>query len=112
MHQLEKGLAHMSRARAIVEAYFDAFAAKDQARSTTLLHPDLSFVGPFETLATAADYLASIGRLEAIVTRIDQRKVLADESDVCVVYDLVTNTPAGTSHVAQWFHVDGDQITA
>jgi hypothetical protein len=90
----------------------DAFAAKDQERSRRLLHPTMTFVGPLESLSNAADYLASIQRLEAIVTRIDRRKVVADEHDACVIYDLVTNTPAGTSRVAQWFHVEGDLITA
>jgi hypothetical protein len=90
----------------------DAFAAKDQGRAGQVLHPNMTFVGPIDTFGNAADYLASIQRLEAIVTRINRRKVVAEGNDVCVVYDLVTNTPAGTSRVAQWFHVEGNQITA
>jgi len=102
----------MSRAKDVVDAYMAAFAAKDQERSRQYLHPRMTFVGPLETFNNAADYEASITKLQAIVTRVDRRKVVADESDVCVLYDLVTNTPAGTSRVAQWFHVDSGQITA
>ena len=102
----------MSRAKDIVGAYMAAFAAKGQERSRQYLHPSMTFVDPLETFTNAADYEASITQLQSIVTRVDQRKVVAGESDVCVRYDLVTNTLAGTSRIVQWFHVEGDQITA
>jgi hypothetical protein len=38
--------------------------------------------------------------------------MVADENDACVVYDLVTNSPAGTSRVAQWCPAEGDLISA
>ena len=40
------------------------------------------------------------------------RKVFADGHDVCVLYDMVTNTPAGTAFIAEWYQVKGDKIAA
>jgi hypothetical protein len=34
----------------------------------------------------------------------------ADGDDVCLIYDLVTNTPAGTAPVAEWFRVRDGKI--
>ena len=51
-------------------------------------------------------------KLHAIVRRIDLKKLFVDGDDVCMLYDLVTNTPAGTSFVAEWYHVRGDKIAS
>ena len=36
--------------------------------------------------------------------------MFADGADVCVVFDLVTNTPGGTALVAEWYRVEGGKI--
>ena len=45
-----------------------------------------------------------------MVQRVDVEKVFVDGNDVCTLYDLVTNTPAGTSFVSEWFQVKNDRI--
>jgi hypothetical protein len=42
----------------------------------------------------------------------DLKQIFADGDDVCVVYDMVTNTPAGTAFIAEWFKVKGENIAA
>ncbi|MCI4330811.1 MAG: hypothetical protein L3K19_03050 [Thermoplasmata archaeon] len=45
-----------------------------------------------------------------MVERVDIRHVFVDGKDVCMWYDLVTSTPAGTALVAEWHHVQDDKI--
>jgi ketosteroid isomerase-like protein len=40
------------------------------------------------------------------------QKVFVHGNDVCVIYDLVTNTPAGTAPTAEWYHVRDGKISA
>ncbi|HYZ76042.1 MAG TPA: hypothetical protein VE596_01590 [Gaiellaceae bacterium] len=44
------------------------------------------------------------------MTGTDVQKVLADDEDVVTIYDLHTNTPAGTSPVAEWARVRNGKI--
>jgi ketosteroid isomerase-like protein len=44
------------------------------------------------------------------VTGRDVKRVLAEGDDVVTIYDLHTNTTAGTSHVAEWATVENGKI--
>jgi hypothetical protein len=57
-------------------------------------------------------YLAALGRLHAIVERVDVKKLFVDGDDACLLYDLVTKTPAGTSFVAEWLRLRGNRIAS
>ncbi len=70
------------------------------------------FQGPLDTFNTADEYLEALKRLASILQRIDLRKVFVDGDDVCVLYDRVTNTPAGTAFIAEWYQVKGGKIVA
>jgi hypothetical protein len=76
------------------------------------LDDNLSFQGPLDTFHRPDEFLAAISRLSGIVRRVDVKKVFVDGSDVCVLYDMVTDTPAGTAFIAEWFRVTGGKITA
>ena len=100
----------MLSAKEIVEKYKEAVGRKDFAAARKLLHDDLAFQGPIETLNKADDYVASITKLANIIQRMEVKKVFADGNDVCVLYDMVTNTPAGTAFIVEWYQVRGDKI--
>ena len=40
------------------------------------------------------------------------KKIFADCNDVFVLHDMVTNTPAGTALVCEWYQVKGDKISS
>ena len=44
------------------------------------------------------------------MTQVRKKKTFVDEKDVCVLYDLVTNTPTGTIPCAEWIHADQGKI--
>jgi hypothetical protein len=37
---------------------------------------------------------------------------ISTEDDVCVLYDMVTNTPSGAAFIAEWYQVKGGKIAA
>jgi limonene-1,2-epoxide hydrolase len=102
----------MTSAKEIVETYQAALGRGDFAAARELLHDDLAFHGPIDTFNRADEYLAASKRLANIIQRIDVKKVFAEGNDVCVLYDMVTNTPAGTAFIVEWYQVRGDKIGA
>ena len=102
----------MSTAGEIIERYRAALDAQDFAAARTLMRDDMTFRGPLDTFHTADEYLESLKQLAAIIQRNDLKKVFVDGDDVCVLYDMVTSTPAGTAFIAEWYQVVGGQISA
>ena len=94
----------------IAERFFTAWTTRDFETARQLLHDDLDFRGPIDTFHNADDYLKAIRGLASILKAVETRKVFVDGADVCTIYDLVTNTPAGTAPVAEWYQVRGDKI--
>jgi hypothetical protein len=59
----------------IVEQYFDA--SKDFETARSLLHDDLSFVGPIERVDDANALIESLKMLSQVVTGAERRGVLS-----------------------------------
>jgi ketosteroid isomerase-like protein len=95
----------------VVEGYFDAWTSKDFDRARSLLHDDLSFKGPIETLDNADALMASIKGLAQIVTGAERRGLVAQGDQVCVVYDLHT-VPIPTAPVAEWYTVRDGKVAS
>lgn len=100
----------MSSTTEVVESYRAALGKGDFAAARELMQDDMTFIGPIDTFHKADDYLTASKKLASIIQRIDVKKVFADGDDVCVLYDMVTNTPAGTAFIAEWYHVKGGKI--
>lgn len=100
----------MAKAAEIVERYHSAFGHRDPAAARSLLADDLRFEGPFDQFDSADEYMQSLARLAPIVTGTSVQKVVADGDDVVTIYDLHTNSPAGTSRIAEWTTVKGGKI--
>ncbi len=102
----------MSNAVAVVQGFRQALGKGDYAAARKLLHDRFSFQGPFETFDRPEAYLESIKKLHNIIERIDMKKMFVDGADVCMLYDMVTKSPAGTAFIAEWHQVKGDKIAA
>ena len=74
------------------------------------MQDNMTFQGPLDTFNTADQYLESLKRLASIIQRIDLKKVFVDGDDVCVLYEMVTNTPAGTAFIGEWYQVKDSKI--
>jgi hypothetical protein len=93
-------------------AYIEGCGTKAWSRVAPLLDAGVKFVGPANSVTGAEAYLAVLKRLGAIWVRSDVKKVFADGADVCVIYDFVTDTPAGAVPIVEWLRVEGGRITA
>jgi ketosteroid isomerase-like protein len=91
-------------------SYLDAVGKKELDRLNGLLAPDLAFRGPSMTRSTARDFLAALARLGAIHVRNDVKRVFVDGDEVCVIYDFVTDTPAGALPTIEWLRLENGRI--
>jgi hypothetical protein len=94
----------------IVDSYRAALGKGDFALARNFMHDNMVFEGPLDTFHKADDYLEANKKLSSIIQRIDLKKVSVDGDDVCELYEMVTNTPAGTAFIAEWYQVKGGKI--
>ena len=92
--------------------YLMAVGSRDYGRVEQLLVPDLRFRGPTMNRSSAADFIGALKRLGAIHVRNDVRRIFVDGDEVCVIYDFVTDTAAGSLSTIEWLHFDGGRISA
>ncbi len=102
----------MPDAKDVVQGFQKALGNGDFAAARRFLDDHLDFVGPFDRFDRPEPYLASLERLHHIVERVEPKKMFVDGDDVCLLYDMVTNTPAGTAFIVEWHHVRADKIAA
>jgi len=96
----------------VIQHFQQALGKGDFTAARQLLQDNLSFRGPIDTFQKPEPYLEALKRLHPIIQRIDILKMFADGNDVCVLYDMVTNTPIGTAFICEWYQVKGDKISS
>ena len=96
----------------IALSYIEACSNKDYAKVTSLLSPEISFVGPGNSTNGAELYLAVLKRLAPIWVRSDVKKVLVDGDDVAVIYDFVTDTASGSVAILELMHIENGRIAS
>src|ERR1700730_2880410 len=102
----------MANAGQVVHGFTQAMSAGDLTAARQYLHDDLSFRGPFDQFDNPEPYLRAVGKLFTMVQRVDMKRMFVAGDDVCLLYDLVTNTPAGTAFVCEWIRVKGERIAS
>jgi SnoaL-like domain len=107
----------MSQMRQVTESpgqialkYFEHWSKKDYEGSAQFLDENLSFKGPIDTFNNSQDYLRAISRLGKILKEVQVKRTFVEGNDACFIYDLVTDTPAGTSPCAEWIHVHNGKV--
>jgi SnoaL-like protein len=96
--------------KALALEYLDAVSKKEFNKLNDLLAPDLKFTGPSMSRSTAQDFIAALKRLGAIHVRNEVKRVFADDHEACVIYDFVTDTPAGALPTIEWLQFDESRI--
>jgi hypothetical protein len=82
--------------KALAVRYIEACGSHDYATVSTLLAGDVKFTGPAMQSTGSQAYMQALQRMAPIWERSDVREAFNTSEKVCVVYDFVTNTPAGT----------------
>jgi len=90
--------------------YLNAVGTHQVRKLEALLAPDLQFRGPSRTLTSAGELVGALKQLAAVHVRNDVKRVFVDGDEVCIIYDFVTDTPAGALPTIEWLRFDGDRI--
>lgn len=99
-----------NEAKTVALAYIEACGRKDWDAVTAALDGQVQFSGPGNAVTGAGPYLAVLQRIAPVWVRSDVKKVLTDGPDVCVLYDFVTDTPAGAVPIVEWLSVEQGKI--
>lgn len=102
----------MTGAGEVVQGFMQSLGKGDFSSARKFLDDNLSFQGPIDEFQKPEPYLESRKKLHHIIDRLDMKKIFTDGKDVCVLYDMVTKTPAGTAFIAEWYQVRGGKIVA
>jgi hypothetical protein len=100
----------MSNAADIVSQFMRESRKGDFAAARSLLADDFQFKGPFDTFSSPEPYIAALRRLYPIVVNVTIQKLFVDGDEACVLYDMETNTAAGTAFICEWFRIRGNRI--
>ncbi|MEY9851520.1 ketosteroid isomerase-like protein [Leifsonia sp. EB41] len=96
---------------AIARTYIEAVGAHDLETVGGLLSDDLAAVFAGGTIGKQ-EWIAALARLLPALVRNEVREVFADGDRACVVYDFVTDTPAGAVPCVELVTVRDSRITA
>lgn len=96
--------------RALAVAYIEAVGRKDFDRVAELLHPDADFVTSGPRIQGIPAFVGALGRLAPILVRNEIHTTVVDGNDVAIVYDFVTDTPAGAVPTIEWLTTEGGRI--
>lgn len=94
---------------AIARAYLDAVSSKRLEKLNDLLADDVRFVGPAASHDTREGVCAALKRVSSIHVKSEIKRVFADGSDVCVIYDFVTDA-IGVLETIEWLTIENGRI--
>ena len=95
--------------KSIATDMLSAWTSGDFARTRALLHDDATFDGPLGETRGGDKYVEGVRGFAKTIDRAEIHKVIAEDDDVCVVYDLVTKTGTKVPTVGV-YHVDADKV--
>ena len=99
-------------AKDIVLGYQRALGKNDWEAARGFLRDDMKFKGPLAFQDRPEGLLEDLKKLHPIIKGVEMKKVFVDGNDVCLLYDMVTNTPAGTAFISEWYHVQEGKIAS
>ena len=79
----------------LVTEYINAVGEHRLEALPAMLDPEAEFTVGDTTLRGAEAFIGGFKRLDPIIKRNEIRKVFVDGDEACVIYDFVTETPAG-----------------
>ena len=101
----------MTKNGQVLRNFYDAVIRRDFVAARRYVHPDMVFVGLFETYPNAEAYLTTLAGLMQITVRLDVRAVIAEGDDVAVFFELETREPAkARTLVAEWHQLRDGKI--
>jgi hypothetical protein len=87
----------------VVRHYHEAWTHRDMATARSCLADDLDFQGPIDTFSSADEFIATLTGFAQMLTRADLLQEFYTDDAAALLYDCVTNSPAGTIRTAEFF---------
>jgi hypothetical protein len=76
----------------------------------SFLADDLDFQGPIDTFTRADEFIATLTGFAQMLTRVDLLQEFYTDDAAALLYDCVTNSPAGTIRTAEFFRLRDGKI--
>ena len=106
-------LDFMGKALEVVNQYYDFLNNKNFTALKELLAENMSFTGPLVQRSGPNEYVDALRRLFKFHKKSQMLKQFENGNDVCSIYDLIMDIPAGGSlsvTIADWVRVVDGQI--
>ena len=94
----------------VVRMYHEAWTQRDMATARSCLADALDFQGPIDTFSKADDFIATLTGFAQMLTRVDLLQEIYTDDAASLLYDCVTNSPAGTVRTAEYFWLRDGKI--
>jgi ketosteroid isomerase-like protein len=104
-------MGHTDDDKHVATACLQAWTTGDFERARALLHDDVTFVGPLGKTEGGDEYINGVRGFAELVRGVDIHEVIAENGQVCVMYDLVTKT-AGAIPTVGWYEVRDDKVAS
>lgn len=98
--------------RDLATSYVQAVSDHRWDALRSLILPEAEFTLGDSTLKGADAFIDGFVRLAPIIVRNDIRKVFVDGDEACVIYDFVTDTPAGAVLSVEYLKVRNGLIAS
>ena len=97
-------------AKQTIEAYYEAWTRNNLTKARTLLDDNLTFSGSIDKFSNADDFMKELSLFTGMVKSVKLVRSFFDENGGVQLYDIDTNTPAGTIRTAEFFSVTEGKI--
>lgn len=103
----------MPEAKSVASECLKAWTDGDFDTARSLIDDEITFAGPFGTAQGADAYLEGLRRFrDRGVETAEVERAFQDDDEACLIYNLVTNTPAGTIPSAGWYQLRDGRIVS
>lgn len=94
----------------IVDGYSSAWASGDLKTARSYLADNLEFRGSIDNFNDADSLISALSVFLHILKSVKIIRTFYDEDEAILMYDCVTDSPAGTIRTVEYFKVDDGKI--
>ena len=94
----------------VVRKYHDSWTQRDMITARSCLADDLDFQGPMDSFTRTDEFIATLTGFAQMLARVDLLQEFYADDAAALLYDCVTNSPAGTIRTAEFFSLRHSKI--
>jgi len=96
----------------VVRAYHESWTHRDMDTARSFLVDDLDFQGPIDKFTNADDFIGALTQFAQMCKRVDVVQEFHADNAAALLYDCVTESPAGTIRTAEFFGLRDGKIAS